>query len=177
MRRGRGITRGDHGAPDVHRRIWVDGGKTMTVIDPDRRKVLHHVDVPQEIGVSQLRLHDLVFDNGRKRVWFLMRGGDRVGWMDADHPERGVRGVVKPVHDAVGLDHMDMGRYVWWTEGLANNIGRHDPDTGETRAYKVPTPVGYFNPHGIVLAPQWREVWFTERESICRLTFKDGRPV
>ena len=149
----------------------------MTVIDPNARRVLHHIDVPEEIGVSQLRLHDLVFDHARKRVWFLMRGGDQIAWMDADHPEAGVRGMVRPVEPAAGLDHMDMGRYVWWTEGRANNIGRHDPDTGETTGYKVPTPVGYFNPHGIVLAPQWREVWFTERESICKLTFKDGRPV
>jgi hypothetical protein len=175
--RRRGVTRPEHGSGGIHRRIWVDGGKTMTVIDPDARKVLHHIDVPQEIGVSQLRLHDLVFDQRRNRVWFLMRGGDHIGWMDADHPERGLRGMIPPVEGAAGLDHMDMGRYVWWTEGRANNIGRHDPETGRTVGYKVPTPVGYFNPHGIVLAPQWREVWFTERESICKLTFKDGGPV
>jgi streptogramin lyase len=178
-RRKRRRRRRPAGRPPVpgtlRRRVWVDGGKTMTVIDVDTRQVLHHVDIEQELGISQLRLHDLVFDRHRNRVWFLMRGGDRVAWMDADHPERGAQGLIEPIEGAAGLDHMDMGRNVWWTEGRSNRVGRYDPDTGEKVGYEVPVPIGYFNPHGIVLAPQWREVWFTERESICKLTFKDGR--
>ena len=52
---------------------------------------------------------------------------------------------------------------------------RYNPASGRTHGYKVPVPIGYFNPHGVTVVPSWREVWFTERESICKLTFKDGR--
>ena len=163
--------RGDRG------RIWVAGGKHVTVIDVARRKVLHEVEVPREAGVSQLRLHDLALDAARNRVWVLMRGGDAITWLDRDRPQTGPRGVVAPAEQIAGLDHMVKGRYLWWTEGRSNHITRHDPSTNETRGYKVPVPVGYFNPHGLALAPRWREVWFTEREALCRVRFKDGRQI
>jgi streptogramin lyase len=109
-------------------------------------------------------------------VWLLSRGSDHVVWFDADRPRAGPREFVNPAETAAGLDHVGLGdRYLWWTEGLANNVTRYDPRTKELRGYEVPVPLGYFNPHGIWVATRWREVWFTERESLCRLRFKDGR--
>jgi streptogramin lyase len=157
-------------------RIWVTGGNTVTVIDGRRRRVVHELPVPEEPGFSQLRLHDAVYDPRRNRVWVLSRGSDHVIWFDADRPKAGPREWIAPAQTAAGLDHIGLGeRYVWWTEGLANNVTRYDPHTKDKRGYEVPTPVGYFNPHGIWVAGRWREVWFTERESLCRLKFKDGR--
>jgi hypothetical protein len=157
-------------------RVWVTGGNKVTVIDGPARKVLHEVDVPEEPGFSQLRLHDLVYDPKLNRTWVLSRGSDHLVWFDADHPRRGPREWISPAETAAGLDHIALGdNYVWFTEGLANNVTRYDPRTKEKKGYEVPVPVGYFNPHGIWVTTRWREVWFTERESLCRLTFKDGR--
>lgn len=157
-------------------RVWVAGGATVTVIDVRKREVTHTIPVREEPGLSQLRLHDLRYDRRLNRVWVLSRGSDHALWIDADRPGAGPQDFVNPSETAAGLDHMELGRrYVWWTEGLANNVVRHDPRTGETVGYEVTAPVGYFNPHGIWVSRQWREVWFTELESIGRLAFKDGR--
>lgn len=156
-------------------RVWIAGGATVTVIDVRERKVTHTIQIPEEPGFSQLRLHDLRYDRRLNRIWVLMRGSDHVTWIDADRPNRGAQGFVNPSETAAGLDHMELGkRYIWWTEGLANNIVRHDPRTDETVGYEVTTPAGYFNPHGIWVSKKWREVWFTELGSIGKLTFKDG---
>lgn len=157
------------------RRVWVAGGKEVTVIDVATRRVVHKVEVPRELGISQLRLHDLALDRRLGRVWVLMRGGDGITWLDRRHPERGPQGFVPPFERAAGLDHADIGRYLWWTEGRSNNLTRMDRFTRRTVGYDVPVPVGYFNPHGVKVVPEWREVWFTEREAICKLVFKDRR--
>lgn len=157
-------------------RVWVAGGATVTVIDVRKREVTHEIPIPEEPGFSQLRLHDLGYDRRLNRVWVLMRGSDHMTWIDADRPGDGAQEFINPHQTAAGLDHMDLGRrYVWWTEGLANNVVRHDPGTGETVGYEATTPVGYFNPHGIWVSKKWKEVWFTELESIGKITFKDGR--
>jgi streptogramin lyase len=156
-------------------RVWVTGGNVTTVIDGRRREVLHRVEVPEEPGFSQLRLHDLIYDPELNRTWVLSRGSDHVVWFDADHPERGAQEFINPGRAFAGLDHIGLGRYLWWTEGLANQVTRYDRRRRVITPYLVPTPVGYFNPHGIWIATRWREVWFTERESLCKLTFKDGR--
>jgi hypothetical protein len=174
-RRGRRGRRRRRRAPSQVR-IWVAGGATLTGIDAFTKRVVHEVPILQEPGVSQLRLHDVHYDARLNRIWVLARGADHIYWLDADRPDEGTKGEINPGQFAAGLDHMDLGETnVWWTEGLANNVTRHDPANGETRSYKVPTPVGYFNPHGIEVVKDWKEVWFTERESICRLRFKDGR--
>lgn len=59
---------------------------------------------------------------------------------------------------------------VWFTEFLANKIGRLNPHTGEFREYAIPTPGS--GPHSIVSRSFPREVWFTEfhANKIGRLT-------
>ncbi|HZI68042.1 MAG TPA: hypothetical protein VFF17_15885, partial [Thermoanaerobaculia bacterium] len=61
---------------------------------------------------------------------------------------------------------------VWFTEFLANKIGRLNPHTGEFREYAIPTPAS--GPHSIVAG--FSEVWFTEFHAgkIGRLT-PDGK--
>lgn len=159
------------------RRVWVAGGSHVTVIDAPARSVVESVEIPREIGVSQLRLHDLALDRRNDRVWVLMRGGDGVAWLDRRKPRAGPQGYIGPAEGAAGLDHCDIGeRYLWWTEGRSNHLTRMELKAPhEVVGYKVPVPVGYFNPHGVTVVRPWREVWFTERESICRLSFKDGR--
>jgi DNA-binding beta-propeller fold protein YncE len=156
-------------------RVWVTGGNMVTVIDGPSREVLHEVQVKEEPGFSQLRLHDLVYDPELNRTWILSRGSDHVVWFDADDPRAGPKEFINPGETAAGLDHVALGRYLWWTEGLQNNLTRYDRHSKEKKVYEVPVPVGYFNPHGLWVAHRWREVWFTERESLCKLTFKDGR--
>ena len=163
-------------AGSVRRRIWVAGGTTVTVIDAASRRILHTIEIEGELGISQLRLHDLGLEPRLNRVYVLMRGGDRITWLDRDRPQTGPKAYIEPAEPAAGLDHLSVGRtYIWWTEGRTNNLTRHDPRRGETVGYDVPVPIGYFNPHGVKVVPEWREVWFTERESLCKLTFKDGR--
>ena len=159
-------------------RIWVGGGNQVTVIDARTKRILHRVPVAEEPGFTQLRVHDIHYHRPSNRTFVLLRGSDHVVWFDADHPEAGPQEFINPVEPAAGLDHLDIGEnYVWWTEGRSNNIGRYDLRTGQTVGYKAPLPLGYFNPHGIYVEPRWREVWFTEREALCRLRFKDGRQV
>ncbi|HEV2061259.1 MAG TPA: hypothetical protein VGR12_00290 [Solirubrobacteraceae bacterium] len=160
------------------RRVWVGGGNQVTVIDAKSKRIEHRVTIPEEPGFTQLRVHDIHYEPQRKRVYVLLRGSDHVVWFDARDPEAGPQEFINPGRTAAGLDHVDLGtRYLWWTEGLANNVTRYDLETGEVRPYQVPNPAGYFNPHGIWVSPEWREVWFTEREALCRLRFKTGGPV
>src|SRR6201987_613401 len=57
-------------------------------------------------------------------------------------------------HDpAVGADGA-----LWFTEQMANKIGRLDPQTGEFKEY--PIKVTNSGPHGLV-EQGWRNIWFT----------------
>lgn len=157
-------------------RVWVAGGTTVSVIDTARKKVVYMVEIRQERGLAELSLHDIYFDAARDRVWLLLRGGDRVAWLDPDRPWDGPQELIMPAEEAAGLDHLGIGKnYVWWTEGRSNYVTRHEPKRKKTVGYKVPTPLGYFNPHGLEVVPEWKEVWFTEREALCKLRLKDGR--
>ena len=176
-RRRRRRKRGPKGRQGILR-VWVGGGNKVTVIDARSGRVTHTVTIREEPGFSQLRVHDLHYDRRSNRVYVLLRGADHVVWLDADRPDAGPQGWINPVEMAAGFDHTDLGEnYLWWTEGRSNNIGRYDLRTGEVTGFKVPIPFGYFNPHGIYAEPRWREVWFTEREALCRVRFKDGRQI
>lgn len=63
---------------------------------------------------------------------------------------------------------------VWFTEFLANKIGKLNPHTGEFQEFPVPTSAS--GPHSIVSLDYPSEVWFTEfhANKIGRLT-ADGR--
>ncbi len=157
-------------------RIWVGGGQEVTIFDGIAKRLLHRITIPEEPGFAQLRVHDIHYEPRSNRVFVLLRGSDHIVWFDADNPQKGARGWITPGRPAAGLDHIDLGRnYMWWTEGAANNITRYDLRTGQVTPYLVPNPTGYFNPHGIYVSREWREVWFTEREALCKLTFRDGR--
>jgi virginiamycin B lyase len=59
---------------------------------------------------------------------------------------------------------------VWFTEFLANKIGKLNPHTGEFQEFSIPTPAS--GPHSIVAGFYPDQVWFTEihANKIARMT-------
>jgi len=109
-------------------------------------------------------------------ILFTEYDGNKVGFLTRDG-----RLIEYPI-PTLGSGPMDLDLacdgigncYAWFTEFLANKIGRLNPHTGEFQEFQIPTIAS--GPHSIVAGFYQGEIWFTEfyGNKIGRLT-SDGR--
>ena len=166
-------------------RAWVVGGTEITLVDTATEQVIcRHPVLEQDL--PELGLHESRFDGFRtpRSVWTILRGpAAGVLRFDADVEDGDVcartietLALVNSIGNGGSGQHIDVGRrFVWWTEdtpGAPGTVVRHDPTTGETTGYAIALPL-LFNPHGLRVISEWKEVWVTELYGLLRIQFDD----